>query len=165
MNSGFFDGLWESSPRRIFSLSAILSPVSVLATIALSVLITQFFSFSGTAPNSVGDVIETGLTGARVFSALFAAPLIENFVCLVLASSLGKWTPGNWWIKPLLISMMAAIFHCLVLFDFRPFAVLPGFFVMCSLIVNVKNRKIGFWSSVLHHFLINSINLSVVAMA
>jgi hypothetical protein len=152
-------------PPRLLLLAVATAPLSVVATIMMSYAISELATFSGMAPNSVEDVANSGLDPLRVASALLVAPVVENFVCLVLLLTMASWTTNRWWLKPFLVAAAAATFHGAVFADIRPIAVLPGFFVMCSLIENAPQRQAGYWASVLHHSCINAVNLAMVVWA
>ncbi len=156
------DRLWGARWSSALLVAVVLAPVSVFATVLLASAIEVLIGGDGIAPNSVQEVIDQGLTPLRVMSALIVAPLLENLFCLIWDRLLPKWEMRAWWARPLLIAMIAASFHALIFQDFRPFAVLPGFFVICVLVVNVRDRVVGYWASVVHHFVINSINLTIV---
>lgn len=102
------------------------------------------------------------MTWARALSALALAPLIENLLCLLWVFGLVGWKTNAWWVKPALVAAIAALFHSILYLDVRPFAVFPGFFLMCCMMANYQSRVVGFWGSVLHHFCINAINLGLI---
>lgn len=149
----------------LLTFAALLAPLSVACTYLLSVCMDWIFEPGSMPPNSVAEASANGLEAARVISALIIAPMVENFLCLLWATWLPAWNSQNhWWRKPLFIAAIASAFHALIFFDIRPIAVFPGFFVIAMYIVNVKDRNVGYWASVFHHFCINAINLWLVIL-
>lgn len=161
LRNNLLDELWAMPTRKLFAVAVLLVPVSMVATAAMTYLIDFAFNLDGLPPNASAELARTGITTIHVVSALFLAPVIENALCSLWSVWLDEWGSNHWWKKPVVIAAIAAFFHVLLLWDLRPFGVFPGFFVMSALIVNVKNRKAGYWASVLHHAGNNFIGLSV----
>lgn len=149
------------SPWRVLLLAVLVAPLSVAATGLWSLLVHFAFGFETVAPNSVEEALLGGIGALRIVSALVLAPIVENLLCLLWATWFGKWQAGRWWMKPACIAAIAAGFHAIIFWDIRPFAVFPGFFVISCFILYVKDRVLGYWASVLHHFCINAINLAL----
>lgn len=151
----------SATPGKLLLYSMLLAPVSVAITAFISRIIEFSFQLNTTTPNSVGEIAETGIGIGRLLSALFFAPIVENFICLIWRIWLEHWKTEVWWLKPAFIAAIAALFHAAVLRDLRPLAVFSGFFVISALIVHVQNTKLGYWASVVHHVCINAITLSL----
>lgn len=145
------------SPKRTFAFALLSVPISVVAAAALAMGIEFAFGLNSIAPNSVGELLGTGIGSIELLFALLFAPLIENSFCLLWVVWLEGWKAKSWWAKPTCIAALAAGFHVLALGDVRSFSVFPGFFVMTALIANARDRSVGFWASVLHHFCINAL--------
>lgn len=146
---------------RMIAFAALLAPFSVAVTSLLSVLIGLFYTDGSITPNSVAEVANSGLSIDRLLSALLLAPVVENTICYFWYVFLGAWKERYWWSKPALIAGIAAFFHAALLSDLRPLAVFPGFFIMAAFIVHSTNKKLGYAASVVHHFFINLISLSL----
>lgn len=142
--------------------SVLLAPISVAATAALSVMIGVFYGDGTVAPNSVSEISQSGLQFDRILSALLIAPLLENLMCCLLSKLIGTWNEQQFWPKPTAIAIFAASLHAILLGDLRPLAVFPGFFFIAAFIVHCQSKRVGYYVSVLHHFCINLINLSLV---
>lgn len=145
------------SPKSVFAFALLSVPISVTAAASLAMAIEYTFDLDSVAANSIGEFLRRGMGAIKLLSALLFAPLIENSLCLLWVVWLEGWKAKSWWAKPACIAAIAACFHILALGDLRSFSVFPGFFVMTTLIVNTKDRSVGFWASVLHHFCINAV--------
>lgn len=149
----------------LVAFAVLLTPLSLAGTSFLSLCMEWIFEFDSIPPNSVAETSENGLGTTRIISALMLAPIVENLFCLLWAKWLPVWNSRHyWWSKPPCIAGIASAFHVLILWDIRPFAVFPGFFVMAMYIVNTPNEKVGYWASVVHHLCLNAINLSLVLL-
>ncbi|MFT3761359.1 MAG: hypothetical protein QM761_01870 [Pseudoxanthomonas sp.] len=147
----------------LLASAVLLAPLAVACTSLLSACMEWMFDFKSIPPNSVAETLENGLGATRIISALIFAPIVENVFCLLWARFLPVFSlQHGWWSKPSCIATIAAAFHALIFWDIRPIAVFPGFFIISMYIVNSRNKKIGYWASVIHHFCINAINLSLV---
>lgn len=158
-------GRIAAAPGKMLVIYAIiLAPVSVLVTSIIANCIQYVFGLETITPNSVGSISRNGIGFGRLLSALIFAPVIENYFCSLWGVWLSNWKTGSWWVKPACIATIAALLHVVATKDIRLFSVASGFFVISTLILNAKEKKYGFWASVIHHFCINAITLLLALM-
>lgn len=116
-----------------------------IAELALDLLATKL-GFPGRL-----DGIKAEQAGRLWVSPLLVAPVLENAICWVWLRVLLPADRWAWWLGPLLVAIIAALFHVALYREIRYFSVAINFFAICCFILNVQDRPAGFWASVLLH--------------
>jgi len=157
--------VWDASAWRVFAIALALAPVCFVVDIGCGVLADAFFSAMH-MPNTLVAVHaeQASVAGDALkwISPLLLAPVLENGLCLFWLRTVFPIERWGWWKGSLGTAAIAAGCHMLGYLEPRYIAILPGFFVMCCLMANVRQRTIGYWAAVLLHAAHNALALVVL---
>lgn len=140
--------VWEAGPRRMLLV--------VVASAVLFYLLQNLAELAlGPLARGLGladrlEVIKAA-QATRWVSPLLVAPILENAICWIWLRVLLPADRWAWWVGPLVVAIIAALFHAALYRELVYLSVVVNFFAICCLILNVRNRVLGFWASVLLH--------------
>ncbi|HYG08278.1 MAG TPA: CPBP family glutamic-type intramembrane protease [Stenotrophomonas sp.] len=154
--------MWGGSALRVSLLGVSLAPVSFALENCLEFVLDRLLTAMGFASRL--DALKGAQAVGSWISPVLLAPILENLVCLMVLRAFFQ-EQRSWWKGPLAVALMAGLFHSLVYWEPRYLAVGANFFIICSLIANVRNRTAGFWASVIVHSLGNALVLLSLRLA
>ncbi|WP_155617071.1 hypothetical protein [Xanthomonas translucens] len=150
--------IWDAGASQVF-LAALVLAVSCFALENLcEASLDWILTFIG-VPSRL-DFIKEDQAIRPWISPLLISPMLENFICFVWLHFVFYDKKWHWWKGPLLVSLIAGVFHSLFNWEMRYMAICVVFFAICCLLANVHDRIVGFLASVLLHSAFN-----LVAMA
>lgn len=137
----------------MFVVALILTPICFLGENACEWLADVVSSAAGW-PATLSAIQSRQLAQSShwsgLISPLLVAPVVENLLCLGWLLNVFDRLAG-WWRGPACVALIAAGFHVLAYLEPRYIAVVVPFFAMCCLMANVRDRRVGYWASVLLH--------------
>lgn len=150
--------VWEASAGRVLFAASLGAVLAFLIGNAAEWTLDMLMTTAG-LPSRLGEIKAEQATRSWI-SPLLIAPVLENAICWFWLRMLLPAERWGWWRGALVVSLIAGLFHVAVYQEPRYIVISINFFVICCLILNVKDRTVGFWASVVTHGIGNLLALT-----